>query len=142
MRDIPPIKSVMTPFPYSIAGERSPREARAMMAEHEIQHLPVVDDGTIIGVLRERDLDLALDERIDGADRLRAREVCRGETYVVEMTTPLDRVLARMAERHHDSALVVKEGRLVGIFTATDACQRFSELLRTLFPHGRGDDVA
>jgi CBS domain-containing protein len=29
---------------------------------------------------------------------------------------------------------VVKEGRLVGIFTATDACRALAELLREIFP--------
>jgi hypothetical protein len=37
---------------------------------------------------------------------------------------------------------VVKEERLVGIFTRTDACRNFAELLRSLFPRNHDDDAA
>jgi hypothetical protein len=46
-----------------------------------------------------------------------------------------------MAEHCLDSALVVKDGRLAGIFTVSDACRQFGRLLRSLFPPG-GDDAA
>ena len=37
-----------------------------------------------------------------------------------------DRVLLHMADEHIGCALVVKDGRLAGIFTTTDACRVFS----------------
>ena len=45
------------------------------------------------------------------------------------MTTPLQRVVAEMAHRRIGSALITKDGRLAGIFTATDACRCLAELL-------------
>jgi hypothetical protein len=36
---------------------------------------------------------------------------------------------------------VVKEDKLAGIFTMSDACRHFAKLLRSLFPPG-GDDAA
>lgn len=143
MRRIPPIKSVMTPFPNSIEAERTLAEARKMMTDHEIRHLPVMDGGELVGVITDRDVRLAT-EAVGQPEQAatRIREIVLGETYVVDLTEPLDRVLLHMARNHIDSALVVKDRRLAGIFTMSDACRAFGELLRTLFPAGGDDRVA
>ena len=41
-----------------------------------------------------------------------------------------------------DVAVVVKDGRLAGIFTMTDAFRGFAEFLRTQFPSSAGGDEA
>lgn len=47
----------MTAQPVTIAPEESLRSARALMEQHRIRHLPVVDgSGHLIGVLTQRDL--------------------------------------------------------------------------------------
>jgi acetoin utilization protein AcuB len=46
---------------------------------------------------------------------------------------PLDRVLDAMTEKRLGSVLVLKEGELAGVFTASDACQLLAELLRDQF---------
>jgi len=40
----------------------------------------------------------------------------------VDLNTPLDRVLYEMADRQVDATLVVRKGKLVGVFTVMDAC--------------------
>ncbi len=47
-----------------------------------------------------------------------------------------------MAENRLDAALVVKKGRLAGIFTLTDACRCFAEHLRRRFPPDSDDEAA
>ncbi len=54
---IPYIKSLMTPFPYSINSDATVLDARDYMDEHKIHHLPVVKDDKITGILNNRDLD-------------------------------------------------------------------------------------
>ena len=144
MKKIPPIKSVMTPFPHSIASTEPLERAAELMASHSIEHLPVVEEDRLIGLLTDREARLALDKAATGrrATSARVKDACIGETYVVELTEPLDIVLTRMARANVESALVVKEGRLVGIFTRTDACRCFGELLRSLFPRDHDDDAA
>jgi CBS domain-containing protein len=70
------------------------------------------------------------------------RDVRCHEAYIVELSEPLDIVVLHMARHRIDSALVVRNQRLVGIFTMTDACRFLGELLGSLFPRGQGDDVA
>jgi acetoin utilization protein AcuB len=144
MKGIPAIKSVMTPFPYSVGRGDTLETARALMAEHRIRHLPVMDGERLASVVGEREIDLAQDARsassLPGPERV--GDIALRAAYVVELTEPLDVVLARMADDHLDCAVVVKEGKLAGIFTTTDACRAFATLLGELFPRGGGDEAA
>ena len=116
-----------------------------MMLEHGIRHLPVKEDGRLVGVLTERDLDRALGPAPSAERRARVRHACASEAYAVGLEEPLDRVAAAMAERRLDAVLVVKEGRLAGIFTAVDACRCLAQALEAQYGPGRvdgGDEAA
>src|SRR3989304_9026178 len=60
MRQVPSIKSVMTPFPYSIDIEAPINEARAFMQKQNIRHLPVIAGGKLAGIVSDRDIKLFL----------------------------------------------------------------------------------
>jgi CBS-domain-containing membrane protein len=122
----------MTPLPLSIGVEARVLEARELMAEHDIRHLPVTDDGRLVGVVTQRDIGLVLDPELDLPfdEELRVRSVCILEAYVVAPDTPLDEVVDEMARRRIGSALVARNGRLLGIFTVTDACRLLADTLR------------
>jgi acetoin utilization protein AcuB len=62
------------------------------------------------------------------------------DPYIVDLHEPLDNVLITMAERHIGSAIVTRAGKLVGMFTAVDACRCFGTFLREHFPRVEGDD--
>jgi acetoin utilization protein AcuB len=144
MKRMPTLTTVMTPFPYSIDLAASLEQAKAMMEEHNIRHLPVTAAGNLVGVLSERDILQARDARLQTQWRhdLRVRDVCTVNAYIVERSERLDHVLLHMAEQHIGSVLVVRHGKLVGIFTATDACRAFGEFLRSQFPSGDDDEAA
>jgi acetoin utilization protein AcuB len=138
-KNIPPVKAVMTPFPHSIEASEPTAKAREMMAVFGFHHLPVMDRGELVGVVSEQDLRRA--EAIDEETR-RVADVVRQEAFVVDLSEPLDRVLSKMARLQAGSVLVVKEDRLAGIFTVTDACRSFAECLRAQFPGEGGDEAA
>lgn len=144
MDHIPAIGSVMTPFPCVVQIDESVLAARAMMIEHDVRHLPVKNGHTLVGVLTDRDLKRALDPSLGLPPReeLFVRDVFVADAYVVEVSEPLDAVLERLSSEHIGSALVTKSGRLVGIFTLTDAARLFSAHLRALFPSRSGNEVA
>jgi acetoin utilization protein AcuB len=127
----------MTAFPHCVQSDDNLGVAERMMVDHEVRHLPVMERGRLVGVLSDRNIRQARACASAGV----VGDVCDRDAYVVSLSEPLDRVLMTMAEKHYGSALVVKEGRLAGIFTTTDACRHFGKLLRTLFPSG-GDEVA
>jgi acetoin utilization protein AcuB len=144
LKGIPPIKRVMTPFPYSIDAGESLIAAQRMMASHGFRHLPVMSGGRLEGVISERDIQRALDAESGRPEPVEQRvgDVPRQDAVVVDLSEPLDRVLSRMSEGHLGAVLVVKEGKLAGIFTVTDACSVFAGHLRQLFPDPKGTDAA
>lgn len=144
LKHIPTVLAVMTPFPYTVNAADSAAVASRMMTDHAIRHLPVIDQGQLIGVVSDRDIRRALlgSGRTD-AESLRVGDICALEVYVIDIGERLDSVLLHMYETHIGSALVMKEDRLAGIFTMTDACHHFGELLRSRFPPPEpGNNVA
>lgn len=143
MKSMPRVKSVMTPFPYSIDVADGVNAARSLMWEHEIRHLPVTDGDSLVGIVSERDIGLLLAARPgDDPESVTVRETYTPDPFVVDLESPLDVVLAHMAEHQLGSALVTRHDKLVGIFTVTDACQAFAEHLREQFPAPGGDEAA
>ena len=145
MKRIPAIKALMTPFPYSIAAHAPLREAQEFLQAKHIRHLPVTRDGQLIGMLTDRDIKLVLgpDFAYPNLSELTVEEVMLPNAYSIDLNERADVVLAHMAEHHVGSALVTRNGKLVGIFTVTDACRSFCEYLREPFePSGGGDRVA
>ena len=144
MNDIPTIRSVMTTFPYVVEVDESLVRARALMVEHQIRHLPVQDQGELVGVLTDRDLKRALDPDVGRPPEPEPRvgDVYVPEAYVVDGGERLDSVLEYMATHHIGSALVTKGKKLAGILTSSDACRLLCQYLRARSPRGPGDDVA
>jgi acetoin utilization protein AcuB len=101
------------------------------MATHHVRHLPVKKGAALVGVVSDRDVRQALDPQLGKpAANLRVRDVASLDVYLVDLSTPLDEVLAHMARTHVGCALVRKGTKLVGVFTTTDACRLFGEYLR------------
>ena len=140
---IPLVKAVMTPFPYSVEAGASAGDARLLMDEHRIRHLPVVEGEHLVGIVSDRDLQLLADPESGGAIETTKTvgSICERDVYVVELTERLDGVLDEMLARRIGSAIVVKAGRIVGIFTAVDACRFLRKLLGEFFP-SNGSHVA
>jgi acetoin utilization protein AcuB len=135
-RRIPLVKAVMTPFPYSVHVDVLIDEARAKMEEHSIRHLPVVDGDDLVGIVSDRDLSLVTEPASGRAadSNLTVGCICERDVFVVELTERLDGVLDEMLRRRIGSAIVVKAGRVVGIFTAVDGCRFLRQLLQDFFP--------
>lgn len=129
---LPQLKTAMTPFPYSVDVSASMEEARAVLASHDFHHLPVTRDGHVCGIVHAEDLA--------GTDAAPVHAHYRADAFVVDIETPLAEVLEAMLERHVDAAVVMRHGKLAGVFTTTDACRAFAALLNELAPPP-GDDL-
>ena len=141
---IPSVASVMTPFPWTIGVDEPLARAKEMMLTNDFRHLPVVEGTTLVGVVTDRDVHVAENSVPDPEtrQRLKVSDGLMRDAYVVGIHEPVDIVMEEMANRHIGFALVVKDERLAGIFTASDACMRFSDFLRRMFPPDGDDDVA
>jgi acetoin utilization protein AcuB len=144
MKRIPTIKTVMTPFPYSIEPKASAQAAQELMSEHGIHHLPVTEEGALIGMISRDDINLLLDKELTKgkSKSLKVRDAMVENNYTVDLSERLDSVLHRMAEHHLRSVVVTRKGKLVGIFTQIDACAAFAEFLREQLRRSGGGTAA
>jgi CBS domain-containing membrane protein len=127
------VEQAMTASPIVAKVTDTLGDARALMDEHGIRHLPILgEDDAPVGILSDRELRVA--EAIGGG-RLRAANLAlsllgTNDPYVVEPESALGPVLLDMAAQQIGSALVAKAGHLVGIVTATDACELYGAHLQ------------
>ncbi len=123
------VQRYMTPMPVVVRSDRTLAEAHQLMREHGVRHLPVVDDGRLVGIVSQRDLYLL--ETLRGVDVASetVAEAMTPDPYTTSPDAPLDEVAREMAEHKYGSAVVVDAGRVVGVFTTVDALRALSAVL-------------
>lgn len=125
------LSDVMTPFPYTVGADASVETARSLLRAHGVRHLAVVHQSEIVGVISERDINLAIalhDERHSPVV-VPVFAVCSKPAYVVDRSEPLPHVLRTMATNRYGCCLVTKNDKLAGIVTTIDACRLLAETL-------------
>ena len=118
------VGEVMTQQPHCIAADTSIAEAYRLMADKKCHHLPVLEDGRLVGLVSERDLlRLKWSANVFKIDMEHdpVGVVMSVSLFCVPPETPLPLVAGQMRDRRIGSAVVVSEGRVVGIFTTSDA---------------------
>jgi CBS domain-containing protein len=115
------IQEVMTSQPITIGRGETLATAHELMRENDVRHLPVLEHGELVGVVTQRDLYLL--ETIAGVDLREDRvdDAMSNDAYAVAPDAPLDEVTAEMVTQRYGCAVVIERGRVIGIFTTTDA---------------------
>ncbi|MDJ0939301.1 MAG: CBS domain-containing protein [Woeseiaceae bacterium] len=121
------IDAIMTTDLITIAPSSTLAEARALLQEHRIHHLPVVDaDHTLVGLMTLTDVLAASDSSLrDEGSRIRAANINISEVMVTDIATVDENASLRQAalflEKHKIGCLpVVSNGTLKGIITDSD----------------------
>lgn len=127
---IPTVRKYMTTTPHTIGRDQTLNFAQNILREHNIRHLPVLEGGKLVGILSER--DVALVEALKDVDpaQVEVGDAMSQQVFTVRPDAPLDEVADEMASHKYGSALVVDNGKVVGVFTTVDAMQALSELLK------------
>lgn len=141
-KTMPTLLQSMTPFPHTVEASASLAEAQALMRQHGIRHLAVTVDGVLESVISERDLHGAAHFGHHDDRELCVGDACPPRAYMADIHDPLDRILDAMTQAHIGAVLVTRDGDLVGIFTAQDACRLLAERLREDFPATPPDAAA
>lgn len=135
MKAIPTVQKFMTYVPKSIGYDQTIAQASEFMRKLHLRHLPVLKDGKLVGILTDRDINLVLSFKDVDATKMKVEEAYIPDPYFTAPTTPINEVVAQMAEKKYGCALVVDNGKLVGIFTEIDAYKALAELLETRLQH-------
>ncbi len=126
-----PVSRYMTRLPLTVGPRISVATAHAVMEANGINHLPVVEEHRVIGMLSDARVRL-LAARWPLAE-IEVREAMTSEPYVVAADTPVREVVETMAKRHVGSAIVLGAGGdAEGIFTTIDAMHVLASLLWTV----------
>jgi acetoin utilization protein AcuB len=122
-----------TPVLFALSDE-SVHTAYVRMRDGDVRQLPVLERGTPVGLLYQR--DLALFEHLPGnvADNIPVRSVMEREFYTVDPKSTVDQVARRMSKNKYNAAIVVENGRALGVFTTVDALRALSDSLTDSLP--------
>jgi acetoin utilization protein AcuB len=123
------IKDWMTPSPHSVGKDQPLAVAHQLMQKHELRHLPVLEQGRLIGILSQRDLYFL--ESIDGVniETDPVADAMSQDVYSVGAEARVDAVVGAMAEHKYGCAVIVDRAKVVGIFTTTDALDMLTACL-------------
>jgi acetoin utilization protein AcuB len=128
---IPKIQKFMTTTPHTIGADHTLAQAKGIMQEMAIRHLPVLNGESVVGIISESDINLL--QTFKGVDVTREKvdQAMTSDPFMVDAETLLDEVCAEMAEKKIGSVLIKDNNKLVGIFTWVDALRAMNELMHT-----------
>ena len=120
------IEAIMSTNLITVPPSATLAEVRSLMHEHRIHHIPVVEDGELVGLVTLTNVLAATDSVLRDSDsRIHANEIGVEDAMVndvatVELNASL-RQAALFLERHQIGCLPVVNGsKLIGIITDTD----------------------
>jgi len=127
---VPAVADFMTRSPHTIGRDQTLVQARELMNKYRIRHLPVLDGGRLVGILSQRDLYFV--ESLDGSsssDRVSVEEAMSQDVFETTGETPLSQVTQAMVRRKLGSAVVMRDGRIAGVFSTIDAMKALLRFL-------------
>ncbi len=129
----------MTHRPTTVGPETPINEALTLMREEKVRRLPVLSKkGKLVGIVSEKDLlyaspspatSLSMHELHYLLAKITVGDVMTKDVVTVHEDTAVEQVARIMADNKIGSALVMREGELVGIITETDVFKILLEML-------------
>jgi acetoin utilization protein AcuB len=113
-------------------------EALSLMKRQDFHHIPVLENGELVGIVANEDLvfaspspatSLSIWEMSYLLSQITVREVMTKNVITVDEDTPIEEAALLMAEHKIGSIPVMRDDLLVGIITETDLFNLFPELL-------------
>ena len=115
------IRDVMTSNPRTIAPSTTAQEAARLMRDEDVGPIPIVDNGSVVGILTDRDIVLRVVAEGKDPAATPAGDVASRDLVTVDPDQTLDEAL-RLIAKHQIRRLPVceEDGKLVGIVAQAD----------------------
>lgn len=132
------VQDVMTREVVSVSPSTVLLDAALLLRASALRHLPVVEEGKLVGILTERDVQRCAPSRLipiteDSYNAVFAEttvvRVMTREPQTVSSRTPLLEAIGVMQQGKYGCLPVVDEGALVGILTRGDLIDALQRLL-------------
>ncbi|MCB9738264.1 MAG: CBS domain-containing protein [Deltaproteobacteria bacterium] len=127
------VAEIMTREPLSVTSDARVADALELMHDNDIRHVPVIDDGELIGMLSDRDLRdfLRAEDGWRKAQGVSVSEVMSADAISVEPGSDVSELIDLMLE-NKIGAIPVVDGhsdKVVGIVSYVDVLAAARELL-------------
>ena len=131
------VGDIMSVSPVTITPSTSVQAAQALMQQRKIRHLPVLQDGHLVGMISDRDIRLVLPSPATSLtvweirhllDQLMVGEVMTYFVMTTASVTGQSEAVGRMLGHKVGALPVVEDRQVVGILTRTDVLRAFRKL--------------
>lgn len=110
-----------------LSPNQSVFEAYQEMTKRQVHHLPIVENGKALGVVSDRDLQFIT--QYGNEKEVLCKDIMTTDIFSVSTSEPIAALAKQMVEKRINSALINNsEGKVVGIFTSTDALKILSNI--------------
>lgn len=119
----------MTGKVFSVKPDASVSEAAKMIKERRIKHIPVAEQGRLLGIVSDRDIKDYCPSKATSLDiyelhyilaKTRVREVMRTKVFTTAPDTPIEEAAMALYDKNIGCLPVVEGGKLVGIISDKD----------------------
>ena len=124
------IANYMSPTPVTITSGATIDQARALMRERRVRHLPVIQDEQVIGLITDQDLWAAWLPSL--LTDLTVKDLMKNNPCIMPPETSIYQAARTLYENKLTGLLVMDQGRLLGIVTLADMLKVFVEILGLL----------
>jgi acetoin utilization protein AcuB len=119
------VDEIMSPKPIAVEANQTVREALRRLITEDIRHLPVVDEGALVGMVSDRDVRGLASDVLSGAELSEqlarpVSEVMSSDVVTVDPETEIVEAIDLMIEHKIGALPVVADSQLVGILSYVD----------------------
>lgn len=126
------VQDYMTANPKTIDSSKSLMVAENVMMYEGYRHLPVIEDGQLVGVVSDRDIKFINFIRGISSRDIIIKDILHRPVYVEAPDTPLEEVLHQMTHNKYGCCIIIQEEKIIGIFTTIDAMRALKDIV-TMF---------
>jgi len=125
------VSEIMTPNPLYVSREHSVADVARLFDQNNIHHIPVVDNGDLVGMISKSDIDrisYISDYESDPTlttiyDTLSINQVMSGKIETIDINDKVKHAAELLAKGRYHALPVMKGSELKGIVTSTDVIE-------------------
>jgi acetoin utilization protein AcuB len=142
------VQDIMQRDVLAVSPETTVRQLMGLLQRRGIRHLPVADQGSLVGIISDRDLKGAIASAAAGEttanplsrlDHLAAADIMTRAVVTIAPMFPVEEAARLMVTKKISALPVTEGGRIVGIVTDTDVLHLFVRAMGVTEPSSRLD---
>jgi acetoin utilization protein AcuB len=119
------VRNRMTKNPVTIGPQEMLATAQEKMTTGRFRRLPVVENGALVGILTDRDVN----RYVGVEERTKVRAAMTETPLTISPDMPIEEATQLLLKHQIGGLPVVDDGKLVGILTTSDILQTFLEMM-------------